>query len=134
MGLDVDKLHRPKPSRLCVAELVYQAMNRFAKGETVMKKTGRILAYSLVVMAIVLLLFAWLRANNKVVETDGIAMLLDESATPAPFALSNLQEEPIFQTDDTGKQFATADDLEDRGDDTLTEKNLVIIEELEPAQ
>jgi hypothetical protein len=93
--------------------LVYQAVNHFDRGEIVMKKNSRILAYSATGLIILLLLFAWFQANNNNAGTADNAMLLDESVTPAPYALIRLQEQPVFQIDDTGKPFATIDDLDD---------------------
>jgi len=97
-----------------------------------MKKNSRILAYSATGLIILLLLFAWFQASNKNAGTADNAMLLDESVTPAPYALIRLQEQPVFQIDDTGKPFATIDDLDDRGDKVLTDDNPLIIQELRP--
>lgn len=42
------------------------------------------------------------------------AMRLDESPTPAPFAMCRPTERPVFQCDDKGREFATKDDLVER--------------------
>ena len=97
-----------------------------------MKNNSRIFAYSAAGLILLLLLFAWFQASNKNAGTVDKSMLLDESVTPAPYALVRLQEQPVFQTDDTGKPFATIDDLDDRGDKTLTGDNPLTIQELMP--
>jgi hypothetical protein len=43
-----------------------------------------------------------------------LAMLLDESPVPARYPMSRPQELPTFQRDAHGRQFASAEDLDER--------------------
>jgi hypothetical protein len=44
------------------------------------------------------------------------AMLLDESSTPALYALIRPQERPVFQMDDKKRPFAMVSDSDDKSD------------------
>jgi len=44
------------------------------------------------------------------------AMLLDESPTPALYALIRPQEQPVFQMDDKKRPFAMVSDSDDKSD------------------
>jgi len=93
-----------------------------------MRRNSRILVYSAIGL-VILLLLAWFGASNKNARTADSAMLLDESATPAPYGLTRLQERPVFQIDDRGRPFAMIDD---RSDKVLTDDNPLTIQELRP--
>jgi len=96
-----------------------------------MKTTNKVLIYLATGLVILVVLFAWVQTRNKDTGTAAIAMLEDESVTPAPYDLIRIQEQPVFQMDNNGMQFAALDDLEDRIEN-LTDDNPLIIQESKP--
>lgn len=71
-------------------------------------RTGAVIAGSLAGLA-------WLRSRVKKRRTGDGALLLDDSATPAPYPLSQLHESPGFEVDESGRPFATVEDLDAPG-------------------
>lgn len=95
-----------------------------------MKNNSRIYVY--LAVGLIILLLVCFYASNKNAGAVDTAMLLDKSATPAPYALIRLQERPVFQIDDRERPFAMIDDLDDRSDKTRVSDNPLSIQELEP--
>lgn len=60
------------------------------------------------------LLKSRLQSGNRWAGTADGGMLEDDSPTPAPHALTQLQERPTFDMDERGRSFAMSDDLDDR--------------------
>ena len=92
-------------------------------------KNNKKLAYSIIGLIILLLLFVWFQTRNKNMGSTDNGMLLDESATPAPYALIRIQEQPVFKIDYTGKPFATMEDIDDRSEKFLIDDSPLIIQE-----
>jgi hypothetical protein len=95
-------------------------------------KSNSTICVCLVVGLITLLLPACFEASDKEKGTADSAMLLDESATPAPHALIRLQERPVFQVDERKRPFAAIEDLADRSDKIRVGDKPMTIRESKP--
>jgi hypothetical protein len=75
-----------------------------------MKRIGRVGA----LVAGLLAGLAWFRSKSQTRRMGDSALLLDDSATPAPYGLSPLQEPPVFEEDESGRPFTALADLDAR--------------------
>ena len=72
---------------------------------------------------------AWFRSKKQKRDAGEGTLLLDDSATPAPYALSPLQERPVFEADEHGRPFATVEDLDARDDSVSVGSKPLTIDE-----
>jgi hypothetical protein len=74
----------------------------------------------------------WWLGAKRAGRGDPQVLLLDDSASPAPFALSLLQETPQFGQDQSGKPFAMIEDQNVRREGGLTAATPMTLSESEP--